>query len=133
MIKIVISPELIDMHTSAVMKRLRESYDGNEILNCVKPLGLNSIEDFIKADVKTMRRWTKERPKDLQFDCFKKVYSNYFSNGAEKFVADEYNAYTFLRSLDVSVCPYCDDEYLDILNIDEAPRRNYEIDHFFQK
>lgn len=133
MIGIVVSPELVEIHTGAVMKRVKKSYDEKQILACVKQLGKDSIEDFVKADVEEMRRWTKEQPADLQFDSFRLMYTRFFSNGAENNVADGYNAYMFLKKLDVTVCPYCDDEYLGVVDIDGKQRRTCEIDHFFPK
>lgn len=60
----------------------------------------------------------------------------YFSNGAANFVDKEstYNAYTYLKGMQVLVCPYCENEYLDMIQNEEGKdARTCEIDHFFSK
>ncbi|SDA11521.1 hypothetical protein SAMN02910447_00428 [Ruminococcus sp. YE71] len=131
--RINVSPELIKIHTDAVKARINKSYDKSEIINNIKSLGVGTIEEFLTADVDTLKRWVRECPEKLDFSQFKNMYQRFFSNGADKFVDKDYNAYKFLKELDVTVCPYCDDEYLDIVEIDDKQKRTSEIDHFFPK
>ena len=131
--RINVSPKLIKMHTEAVMARINISYSENEIMNNIKLLGVDSIEKFLKANVDTLKRWVRECPEKLAFPQFKNMYQRFFSNGADIYLDKDYNAYKFLKELDVTVCPYCDDEYIDIININEKQRRTSEIDHFFPK
>lgn len=94
------------------------------------------LEDFLLADVPSLRKMTQEKGSLLKFEQFKKIYQDRFCNGSAKYVdnAGRYNAYTLIRNLGVQVCPYCDEEYLDLLEQDGAPsRRTLELDHFFPK
>ena len=93
------------------------------------------LEKFLLADVDSLRKMT-ENEAALQFDQFKKLYINRFSAGADKYVdnATQYNAYTFVKNLGITVCPYCDEEFLDILESEEKGTiRTSEIDHYFPK
>ena len=93
------------------------------------------LEKFLLADVNSLRKMT-ENEAALQFDQFKKLYINRFSAGVDKYVDDaaQYNAYTFVKNLGITVCPYCDEEFLDILESEEKGTiRTSEIDHYFPK
>lgn len=94
------------------------------------------LEKFLLADVPALRKLTREKPTLLQFDQFKKLYTNRFCNGSSHYVDNtiKYNAYTFIENLGVTVCPYCDEEYLDVLEQEGRPtQRTLELDHFFPK
>ena len=58
------------------------------------------LSDFILADVKTLKQMIG-RPELLQFDAFKRMYSDYFSAGSDKYVdaSTKYNAYMFIDDL----------------------------------
>jgi len=90
------------------------------------------LKRFILADVNQLEYWMNDAPDDLKFDFFKKLYNNRFSQ-KNKYVdsAKTYNAYTLLRLMDIKVCPYCDDEYFDILHPEQGLRRTSEFDHFY--
>lgn len=93
------------------------------------------LTDFILADVSELKRMV-QTPALLQFDEFKKLYSNRFSAGSGRYVdnAAKYNAYSFVENIGVTVCPYCDEEYLDIVEKEDHEKlRTLEIDHFFPK
>ena len=131
MIHVSISEALVKEHICCVIECIKNYYDENEILLSIQMLGVKSIEEFLRADVATMRKWVSMSRETLQFICFKEIYSKYFSNGSKKYVAKDYNAYKFFELLDITVCPYCEDEYMDI--VADRTRRTYEIDHFFPK
>lgn len=133
MVRIEASPELIKTHTDAVLNRVKTKGKEQEILAEVQKLGIDNIGDFLSADIQLMWDWVKNKPQNLQFTLFKEIYSRYFSNGADKYVYRDYNAYKYLEELGISVCPYCDDEYLDTVEINDRTRRTSEIDHFFPK
>lgn len=133
MIRISAPQELLTKHVDAVIKRIKIQGKELQILSEVQNLGLNDIEEFLSADIHTMRIWVQTCPEKLQFTQFKDVYSNFFSNGGNKFVHGDYNAYQFLEELGITVCPYCDDEYLDSFVIEDKHRRTSEVDHFFPK
>ncbi|MCD8122958.1 MAG: hypothetical protein LUE65_12140 [Clostridiales bacterium] len=93
------------------------------------------LSDFILADVLTLKSWASDKTL-LQFDEFKTIYSTKFCNGATVYVDSRtnYNAYAFCRNLDITVCPYCDEEFLDILESNgKKTVRTMEIDHFYPK
>ena len=133
MIKLDVSKKLVDAHVNAVVGRIRQSFSEQTILAHVQALGAASIEDFIRAKPNEMKTWAYNSREKLQFGEFKEIYVKYFSNGVGKYVDGDYNAYRFLELLGVDVCPYCDDEFLDTIEIDGKKRRTCEIDHFFPK
>lgn len=93
------------------------------------------LSDFILADVKTLREFVKNE-KALQFDAFLKIYNQRFCSGISKYVDDttKYNAYSFIKNIGITVCPYCEEEFLDVLESKEKGTiRTIEIDHFFPK
>lgn len=93
------------------------------------------LTDFILADMDTLRKLVTS-PAALQFDEFRKLYSGYFSAGSQKYVdsVTKYNAYTFIKNIGLTVCPYCEEEYLDVIETSEGgKKRTLEIDHFFPK
>ena len=95
----------------------------------------NWLTDFILADVPTLKSWIADKAL-LQFEEFKTIYSSKFCNGAAVYVdkRTKYNAYVFCKNLGITVCPYCDEEYLDILEKGgERTIRTLEIDHFYPK
>lgn len=94
------------------------------------------MERFILADVDKLRMWTEGCEELLGFKQFRDMYLQYFSNGTTHFVDVEkkYNAYSFLKAMNITVCPYCENEYMDILNAEgDKERRTSEVDHFFSK
>lgn len=93
------------------------------------------LSDFILANVATLKSIVTNKDL-LQFEEFKTIYSSKFCNGAAVYVDDQmkYNAYTLCENLKITVCPYCDEEYLDILKSDgKKTLRTLEIDHFYPK
>lgn len=93
------------------------------------------LSNFILADVKMLTSFVQCKNL-LQFNEFKDMYSSKFSNGATTYLDKQthYNAYCLCKNLGIEICPYCDDEYLDIL-MDQSKRtiRTLEIDHFYSK
>ena len=93
------------------------------------------LADFILADMDSLRKLITH-PADLQFEEFRKLYSGYFSAGSQKYVdsVTKYNAYAFIKNIGLTVCPYCEEEYLDVIETSEGgKKRTLEIDHFFPK
>ena len=131
--RIEANKKLVKLHADSVATRIKNTYNEPEILSAVKKLGKDSIEEFIKTDIDTMRDWVLTRSEDLQFPQFKMIYNQYFSNGSQKYVHGTYNAYAFLKLHNIMVCPYCDNEYLDIIKSKGKEKRTNEIDHFFPK
>jgi hypothetical protein len=93
----------------------------------------NWLNRFILADLDVLRDWVSNQPDKLLFMDFHKLYNTFFSNGIAKFVdaAGTYNAYTLITRMGIQVCPYCDDEYIDVVESDGKTKRTSEFDHFF--
>lgn len=127
------SQELADAHAKAVINRIKKQKKETEVLAEIQKIGDNDLYSFLTADFDTISNWVHTCPEKLQFTQFKRIYSNYFSNGAAVFVDGDYNAYKFVKNLGITVCPYCDDEYLQTVKIDDKLHRTSEIDHFFPK
>lgn len=95
----------------------------------------NWLERFLLADTDQLRNLAKQKDK-LQFEQFKNLYMGHFCAGDSRYVdADtKYNAYTFLENLNIQICPYCDEEYLDVLTKANGKKiRTLELDHFYPK
>ena len=93
------------------------------------------LSNFILVDVATLNTFVANKGM-LQFEEFKTIYSSKFCNGATVYVDKQakYNAYTLCENLKITVGPYCDEEYLDILKSDgKKTLRTLEIDHFYPK
>ena len=94
------------------------------------------LQRFLLADVPTLRTLTQEKADALQFKQFLNLYIQRFSHGADTYVdtKTKYNSYSLLKNLGLTVCPYCDEEYLHILDGDDQDTvRTIELDHFFPK
>lgn len=92
------------------------------------------LENFILTDVLTLEKWVKHSPDKLKFSFFKNIYNEYFAvKGKYVDEAKKYNAYTLFKLMELSVCPYCDDESIYILNTDKGEKRTNDFDHFYPK
>lgn len=131
--KIDPSQKLADAHAEAVINRIKNQKKETEVLAEIQKIGDFDLYSFLTADFGKISNWVHTCPEKLQFTHFKKIYSNYFSNGATVYVDGDYNAYKFLKNLGITVCPYCDDEYLETVKIDDKLHRTSEVDHFFPK
>ena len=91
------------------------------------------LKKFILADLEMMRGWVANQADSLKFTLFQELYSLKFSNGTGNYVdaAGTYNAYVLIDKMDIHVCPYCDDEYLDVVEANGKTRRTSEFDHYF--
>ena len=67
----------------------------------------------------------------------KKVYINRFSNGISKYVdrQETYNSYALFEKMNLKVCPYCEHEFLDVVEVMQGTqtKRTIEFDHFYPK
>ena len=93
------------------------------------------LKSFILADTATLREWTNNHANKLRFNHLKDLYLHRFSNGADSFVdtGKSYNAYTLFDAMDIHVCPYCEHEFLDEVDINGKRKRTLEFDHFYPK
>lgn len=140
--------ELKDLHYNAVedyVKHLDDDLQDEMYASVIKLKGFEGcnasrnkteytwLKQFILADLDTLRGWVRNQPDDLQFTDFQVLYGSKFSCGTDNFVdsAGTYNAYTLIKKMNINVCPYCDDEYLDVVKSDDKTKRTSEFDHFF--
>ena len=95
----------------------------------------NWLKQFILADFSILESWVKNHAQLLSFDYMKKVYLKRFSNGLNNFVDKQgnYNAYALFELMGVKVCPYCEHEFIEVVEINGQKRRTMEFDHFFPK
>lgn len=93
------------------------------------------LKRFLLASVDTMKGWTVSHQDKLSFCFFKEVYNNKFANGYDKYVDDDlkYNAFKLFEMLNWRICPYCDDELIEIVDVKGVTRRTFDYDHFFPK
>ena len=93
------------------------------------------LKRFILASSKQLDKWATEEKDKLSFTEMKSLYLNRFSNSPTSFVDPEgkYNAYTLFAKMGIKVCPYCEHEFIDIIQKDGKERRTMEFDHFYPK
>lgn len=99
-----------------------------------RPDSYDWLKGFILADAEVLESWVNSKPDQLKFKFFKELYLSRFAK-IDKYVdrAGTYNAYTLFSMMDIKVCPYCDDEYFDILHPKQGKRRTCDFDHFYPK
>lgn len=109
-----------------VMKDLSEYRDANDF---------SWLRRFILADWECLSWWTLKFKDHLNFLFFKNLYSNRFAKDNKTFVdsAKTYNAYSMLKDINFHICPYCDEEYIDIFETENGERRTSDVDHFHPK
>ena len=142
--------ELKELHYEAVedyVKSLSEDVQNQLYANIIQLFGFENfttnrdstkyswLKQFILADLPTLRNWVETQPQKLLFKDFYTLYVTKFSNGAKHFVdsAATYNAYALIKKMNIQVCPYCDDEYIDVVSSNGREKRTSEFDHFFPK
>ncbi len=93
------------------------------------------LRRFLLASPIQIDDWVNNKKGSLEFDFFKKLYVNRFAKSPNDYVDSQrtYNAYSLLESIDFHVCPYCDENYMDIVEIEGKMRRTFDIDHFHPK
>lgn len=87
------------------------------------------LERFLLADVEKLRQM-KNKSIEMDRKYFVKMYEDWFSRRKSS-----YNALFLVKALGLKVCPYCDRNYINIVNRDmnEMERRTDQLDHFFPK
>ena len=93
------------------------------------------LRSFLLADLQTLALWVHGYADKLGFTEMKDLYKSRFSNGSNNYVDKEgaYNAYALIDAMGITVCPYCEHEYLDVVEIDGKTKRTLEFDHFYPK
>lgn len=93
------------------------------------------LKQFILAPLDLLRGWVANESGKLMFMEFHELYGSKFSNGSSNYVdtAKTYNAYALIDNMNINICPYCDDEPIDVLKPDGTKKRTSEFDHYFPK
>jgi len=148
MIRINFNQILFDKHIEQVSyklekevkKLLKRYYLTSTTLKCLKYLSKDGIiEKLLKANPTELKNLIyyfqihfptsiekgKELNKILRNEIFEKEYNNWSNRTI-------YGAYTFVEQLDLKTCPYCNRNYIFIVNKKDGKLRP-EIDHFYPK
>ena len=108
-----------------------------ELLICIK----SRLDIFIGASLPMQKRLIKifrrKYPKLAKSsNTYKVIFYLFVTRGYDNFKgATNYNAYTFVKALNLKTCPYCNISYIAFLekNKDKDKIRRAELDHFFPK
>lgn len=143
--------ELKAMHSNAIIDHVKNGMVADAVdalyQNIIKLSGfetyatMRDVEDyewlkqFVLADPPTLKRWANTEKAKLDFTDFSDIYTKSFSNGTDKYVDTKatYNAYTLFKEMNISVCPYCEDQFINIFDINGKKIRTVEFDHFYPK
>ena len=103
---------------------LGESYNLRKLITA-NPTELENIS--IKLKGKTLSKSVK---------YLGDIYENYFSGSSKTTLKIDNNAYKashFVRNLELTVCPYCNRNYIFNVSDNKKVRRLSELDHFYPK
>ena len=108
-----------------------------ELLICIK----SRLDIFIGASLPMQKRLIKifrrKYPKLAKSsNTYKVIFYLFVTRGYDSFKgATNYNAYTFVKALNLKTCPYCNINYIAFLEKekDKDKIRRAELDHFFPK
>ena len=153
MVKIKINQKLLDRHVDEISKSLKKSIenklklelslDEKECLNYIK----DNLKGILIAKDTNLKKYIKhftdnykgnaigkanQEEKDwkrlykiLRKDIFEKEYNNWGRRST-------YGAYTFVQTLDLKTCPYCNRNYTFVIDSSNGKLRP-ELDHFYPK
>jgi len=145
MVKIKFNQELFDTHIKSIYISiynlfLKLEYDGleNDTVDCLNYIFENIIP-ILSANTKKLKEYIQffktTYPKSLEDgtelnqilrnEIFEKEYSNWGNRTT-------YGAYTFVQTLNLKTCPYCNRNYTFVVN-DKTGKLRPEIDHFHPK
>jgi len=141
MVEIKFNHELFDKHIESISKSINKLIDKLDnkdecLLHLAEP---KEIKNLLKANTFQMKLYIeffkinypqslKEKEKlnqILRDEVFEKEYNNWSNRKG-------YGAYTFVQTLDLKTCPYCNRNYTFLVN-DETGKLRPEIDHFYPK
>ncbi|MGG4409242.1 hypothetical protein ABER75_10930 [Niallia taxi] len=123
--------------THLLNKHTKFSYDD---INCwfqANGSGL-SFEDVILADMKSLPKIKNAYSGSTLSAEVKYIkdnlYSTYFANSSKYLIDTEYNAAKLVHKLDISVCPYCNRNFINnVTYANRGLKRTSQIDHFYCK
>jgi len=132
--KIINNIQIIDTLEVETQQCLKHLLNQKEIENILKSnsFQLQLYIEFFKQNYPKSIGIEGQKKEDwnelyriLRNDIFEKEYNNW---GGRK----KYGAYTFVQTLDLKTCPYCNRNYTFIVDSDNGKLRP-EIDHFYPK
>ena len=144
-VKIKFNQELFNTHVQTISKTiydlfLKLEYDNleDETVECLNYV-FENLESILSANTTELKKYIEyfekncsdslkdgtELNKILRNELFEKEYNNW---GGRK----KYGAYTFVQTLDLKTCPYCNRNYTFVVNNENGKLRP-EIDHFYPK
>lgn len=127
--------QLAERHWQLISQRRIESFtQGNyeDVCRWFEDKNL-SFEGIVKAkpqELKRLKNLLFSNRYDAEIEKLKDLYSN-FAKKSSQFgtTQNPYNAYYLVKSLDLSVCPYCNRNFIRNL----SDKRASELDHFYPK
>jgi len=76
------------------------------------------------------KKWADKNGLLSDKECLEEIFNyNSFSNSTDS----NWNAYEFCSEMNVSVCPYCNRQYIFVVGSSKDKHARPEIDHFFPK
>jgi len=145
MVKIKFNQELFNRHIAEITPKIEANIEAvkkddleDKTVECLdyisknlKPL-LSATTEELKSYIEYFEKNYADSLKDgtelnkiLRSEIFEKEYGNW---GGRK----SYGAYTFVQTLDLKTCPYCNRNYTFVVNETDGKLRP-EIDHFYPK
>jgi len=146
MLRIKFNQEIFDRHIDEITPKIEKAISNinrtllsEESRRCLDYLSKEIIEKLLRADSTELKAYISyfteyypssienesELNRVLREEIFEKEYNNW---GGRK----KYGAYTFVQTLDLKTCPYCNRNYTFVVN-DENGKLRPEIDHFYPK
>jgi hypothetical protein len=121
------------------------------IKKCLNYININ-LKEILLADINKMNYFiqyfqanyscitTNYSKKDKKPPIYEIIYNIFISNGYDSYFSriedsKQYDAYIFVKKLGIKTCPYCNRNYISIINKDENGNKQTrpEIDHFYPK
>lgn len=113
-------------HANRILKDYRDDLDEAALNKLLTPYSFREILEAKPSKLRQIAETLKEREKE-EFTSIIEVYENKFSEWKKK----KYCAEVLLKSLEITVCPYCNRSFIH--SIEERESRTCQIDHFFNK
>jgi hypothetical protein len=152
MLKIKFNQELFKKHIENIslkLKGLVEKIDKSNLeeidKNCLTYIEEN-MENILKANTNKLKEYIQyfqiNYPNSIGIEKQKKedwlplykilrdeIFENEYNNWGKR---KKYGSYTFVETLDLETCPYCNRNYIFIVD-EESGKLRPEIDHFYPK
>ncbi|WP_135547969.1 hypothetical protein [Paenibacillus cymbidii] len=99
-----------------------------------------SFENLIKARAEKLQELKENYPAIVRLnnyqscsDKLRAVYNHSFSLADKMLGSKGYNAIQFVEQLEITVCPYCNRNYIDTRSYKNVKKAGCQIDHFYDK